>query len=146
MGSSTSKAAKQTVGAAARKYPARPSPSSQATSNAPPRQPPPAQNRQPGPTVRPQAYASETRDEGMSSCHPRLNRTLTLSSDKPRRHRPRLRALPPHSRRRPTQPNPQPLIHVPASAESKQPFTSQRDAVDAGPAHESSALGARREE
>ncbi|KAK5135129.1 hypothetical protein LTR08_005654 [Meristemomyces frigidus] len=61
MGSSASK----TAGAAARKYSSRPPLTSQATTNAPPR-PPPASNHQPGPTVRPQARASGTRDEAIN--------------------------------------------------------------------------------
>ncbi|KAK6390799.1 hypothetical protein LTR65_005403 [Meristemomyces frigidus] len=64
MGSSASKASR-TAGAAARKYPSRPPRTSQATSNAPP-PPPPAANHQPGPTVRPQARASASRDEAIN--------------------------------------------------------------------------------
>ncbi|KAK5126684.1 hypothetical protein LTR85_009618 [Meristemomyces frigidus] len=64
MGSSASKASR-TAGAAARKYPTRPPPTSQTTSNAPP-PPPPAPNHQSGPTVRPQARASGSRDEAIN--------------------------------------------------------------------------------
>ncbi|KAK5000061.1 hypothetical protein LTR66_001008 [Elasticomyces elasticus] len=69
MGSSTSKAARTAGGTAARKYPSRPSPSSQSpaqTSNAPTQRPPSGQQQAPGPTVRPQARASGTRDEALN--------------------------------------------------------------------------------
>ncbi|KAL1303845.1 hypothetical protein AAFC00_000302 [Neodothiora populina] len=68
MGASGSKTAKA-AGSAARKYPSRPAGAAfpaQTTTNAPPRQPPPAQGRQPGPTVRPQARASGERDQAIN--------------------------------------------------------------------------------
>ncbi|KAK5686844.1 hypothetical protein LTR17_026797 [Elasticomyces elasticus] len=66
MGSSASKASRA-AGAASRKYPTRAPPTSQPqpASNAYP-PPPPAQSRQQGPTVRPQAHASGTRDEAIN--------------------------------------------------------------------------------
>ncbi|KAI9656299.1 MAG: hypothetical protein M1821_004962 [Bathelium mastoideum] len=66
MGSSASKASRTAAGAAARKYPSRPSQAPPQPSNAPSRPPPPAQDGLAGPTVRPQPRASETRDEAIN--------------------------------------------------------------------------------
>ncbi|KAK3674920.1 hypothetical protein LTR78_005264 [Recurvomyces mirabilis] len=67
MGASASKASRA-AGSAARKYPTRPEAPSTTTapSNAPAQQPPPAADRQPGPTVRPQAHATGSRDEAIN--------------------------------------------------------------------------------
>ncbi|KAK4555108.1 hypothetical protein LTR86_007874 [Recurvomyces mirabilis] len=67
MGASASKASRA-AGSAARKYPTRPgAPSTTTTpSNAPAQQPLPAADRQPGPTVRPQAHATGSRDEAIN--------------------------------------------------------------------------------
>ncbi|KAK4634745.1 hypothetical protein CLAFUW4_01356 [Fulvia fulva] len=71
MGSSASKTAKA-AGSAARQYPNRPSgttqrPAPTTTTNAPPPPPPPpAAQRQPGPTVKPQPYASGDRSEAIN--------------------------------------------------------------------------------
>ena len=65
MGASASKASRA-AGTAARKYPTRPGAASTTTpTNAPP-QPPPAANHTPGPTVRPQAHATGSRDEAIN--------------------------------------------------------------------------------
>ncbi|KAF4549696.1 Hypothetical protein D9617_20g027520 [Elsinoe fawcettii] len=74
MGSSSSKAARA-AGSAARKYPARPSP----TTNMPASGPPPvAENHQPGPTVHPQTQATPTRNEAINldSSDPDFARSL----------------------------------------------------------------------
>ncbi|EON62576.1 hypothetical protein W97_01800 [Coniosporium apollinis CBS 100218] len=67
MGSSSSKAAR-TASGAARRYPSRTPPTTAAprTSNAPSQPPPPGDPSRPGPTVRPQARASETRNEAIN--------------------------------------------------------------------------------
>jgi len=65
MGSSTSKAAKTAAGASRRQYPQRVPPAP--TSNKSPAHSPPAgQPSAPGPTVHPDSWARETRDERMS--------------------------------------------------------------------------------
>ncbi|KAI6881460.1 hypothetical protein KC360_g6519 [Hortaea werneckii] len=67
MGASGSKASRA-AGSAARQYPNRPAPappSAQSATNAPP-QPPPAPNHEPGPTVKPQARATGSRDEAIN--------------------------------------------------------------------------------
>ncbi|KAI7285086.1 hypothetical protein KC345_g1915 [Hortaea werneckii] len=67
MGASGSKASRA-AGSAARQYPNRPAPappSAQSATNAPP-QPPPALNHEPGPTVKPQARATGSRDEAIN--------------------------------------------------------------------------------
>ena len=61
MGSSASKASRA-AGSAARQYPTRPPPTSQATQS----RPLPAQNRVPGPTVKPQPQASGSRSEAIN--------------------------------------------------------------------------------
>ncbi|KAA6407461.1 MAG: hypothetical protein FRX48_08704 [Lasallia pustulata] len=62
MGASKSKVAKTAAGAARRQYPKRVPP----TTNTPSTRPPPGQSSTPGPTVHPQAQASETRDQAIN--------------------------------------------------------------------------------
>ncbi|KAF2230794.1 hypothetical protein EV356DRAFT_508085 [Viridothelium virens] len=64
MGSSASKASRAAGGAATRKYPSRLSQIPSQASNV--RAPPPAREGSAGPTVRPQAQASSTRDEAIN--------------------------------------------------------------------------------
>ncbi|KAI9742713.1 MAG: hypothetical protein M1835_003039 [Candelina submexicana] len=68
MGSSGSKAARNVAGAAARKYPQRVPPPSNASpsTNARPPPPPPGQSNAPGPTVHPEPQASGARDEAIN--------------------------------------------------------------------------------